>query len=541
MSSSLQFIRQALAIRWRPTVLALAGAAALAGCAVGPDFKRPEAPAAASYGVNEGLTPGAGVMGAGSGEPQQFKSADDLPFDWWKSFGSPDLDAVVERALRASPTVTAAQANLRQAQEMVYAQQGYFFPTVGLNYNFERQKLAGNQGGNSPGIQGDGSTIQTYQNPGGPTPFNGPVLYNFHTAQLTVGYTPDVFGANRRQVESLDAQAKMAQFQLEATYITLVSNVVAACIQEASVRAQMDAIHLLIDDNQKALDILNMQFKNGFVMRMDVAAQESLLAQAKVLLPPLQKQLEQTRDLIRALVGNMPGEEISQTFSLDRLHMPAELPLSLPSKIVDQRPDVRAALEQLRSANAQVGVAMAARLPQFSITGAIGGTASHFNEMFKTGGPFWNIIAGVSQTVFDGNTLKHRQRAAEQGLLQAAEQYRGTVIAAYQNVADTLHAIRGDADAYDAALDAEHAAKVTLDLTRLQEQVGFANHQAFLSAEIAYQQALLALVQARAQRFGDTAALFQALGGGWWNRPVVVATADDENAKEAPKPLPLRP
>ncbi len=518
--SSLQFVPAAASRRWA-LASGLLAASLISACAVGPDFRRPAAPIATAYGVSGADTDDrAAALAEGSLEPQHFKAVEDLPFDWWKRFESPALNALVQRALRANPTVTAAQANLRQAQELVYAQQGYFFPTVGINYNAQRQKLAGNLGGNSPGIQGNGSTIQTYQNPSGPAPFNGPVVYNFHTAQLTVGYTPDVFGANRRQVESLDAQAKLAQFQLEATYLTLVSNVVAACIQEASVRTQIDAVHHLIDGNQKALDILRMQLRNGFVMRMDVAAQESLLAQARAMLPPLQKQLDQTRDLLRALVGNLPGEDVAEVFDLSSLHLPAELPVSLPSRLIDQRPDVRAAEEQWRAANAQVGIAVAARLPQFNITGAIGGTASQFNEMFRTGGPFWNLIAGVTQPVFDGNTLKHRQRAAEQGLRQAAEQYRSTVITAFQNVADTLHALQADADAFTAATEAERAAQVTLDLTRLQERVGFVNYQALLSAEIAYQQTVLSLVQARAQRFGDTAALFQALGGGWWNRNI---------------------
>jgi NodT family efflux transporter outer membrane factor (OMF) lipoprotein len=259
-------------------------------------------------------------------------------------------------------------------------------------------------------------------------------------------------------------------------------------------------------------------------MRIDVAAQEAQLAQAKTLLPPLEKQFEQTRDLLRALVGKLPNQELEQTFELSSLTLPQDLPLSLPSKIIEQRPDVRAAAEQLRSANAQVGVAIAAMLPQFSITGAIGGGANEFAWMFRNGGPFWNLIGGVTQPIFAGGTLLHTKRAADQALLQAAAQYQQTVLTAYQNVADTLHAMVADADELAAADAAVRAAKVTLDLTREQMQDGFTDFLASLAAEIAYQQAVLTVVQAQSTRFGDTAALYQALGGGWWNRPAELSS-----------------
>src|ERR1035438_5234612 len=240
-----------------------------------------------------------------------------------------------------------------------------------------------------------------------------------------------------------------------------------------------------------------------------------------MLLPPLQMQLEQTRDSIRALAGNLPNQEVSQTFELDALQLPPELPLSLPAKIIEQRPDVRAAEAQLHAANAQVGVAVAAMLPQFSITGNAGGNADQFAWMFRSGGPFFTIVGGVTQPVFEGGTLLHTKRAADAALKQAAAQYQSTVIAAYQNVADTLHASLSDADTLAADVASEDAAKVTYDLTRRQMDVGYVNYLTLLNAETAYQQTLLTRVQAQATRFGDTVALFQALGGGWWNRKQV--------------------
>lgn len=423
-------------------------------CAVGPRYRTPQVPANVGYAPTPlpETTASAAVQG---GDPEHLLVGGDLPFQWWKLFQCAALNALIERAFKANPSLPAAQAALRQAQELTAAQRGFFFPTVAANYQFERQKLAGNlSGSNAPGVQGNGSNISAYQNPTG-SPHNQPLYYNLQTAQLTVGFVPDVFGGNRRQVESLEAQEQQQRFLLEATYVTLASNVAAAAIQEAEVRAELAAAREIVDFNDKALQILRAQLQLGYAMRIDVANQEAALAQAKALIPPLRKQYEQTRDLIRALVGNLPNEEVPETFELQSLQLPRELPVSLPAKIIEQRPDVRVAEAALHAANAQVGVAVADMLPQFSITAAAGGTATAFDWLFRSGGPFWNVIGGVSQPIFDGGTLLHRKRAADQALRQAAYEYQTTVITAYQNVADTLHATVSDADALSAAVAAE--------------------------------------------------------------------------------------
>ena len=491
--------------------LATCAALATAGCAVGPDFHRPEAPKDAGFTTAPLPEKTAGAETVG-GQAQRLVSGGEIRFKWWEAFGNPGLNALVEQAFRANPTVPAAQAALRQAQELVKAQGGYFYPTVTAGYAFERQKLPGNTATtNAPGLQGNGQFLV----PTGPVQ---PLFYNFQTAQLTVGFIPDVFGANRRKVESLDAQAQYQRFELEATYVTLAANVVAAAVQEASVRDQIAATHQIIEYNEKSLQILLDKFHLGYAMRLDLALQEAQLAQAQALLPPLTKQLEQTRDLLRTLAGKLPSQEIEQTFDLASLRLPQELPVSLPARLIEQRPDVRAAEEQVRSANAEVGVAIAAMIPQFSIGGAIGGEATKFPWLFRSGGPFWSLIGGVTQTVFDGGTLLHSKRAADQALLQAAAQYQATVLGAYQNVADALHAIVDDADALAATLKAERAARVAADVALEQFHDGFTDYLTELAAEISYQQALLSLVQAQSTRFGDTVTLFQALGGGWWNR-----------------------
>jgi len=511
--------------------VALSTALLASACAVGPDYKRPAT--AAGDGYEPAPLPDTSASApVPGGDPQHFVMGRDIPFAWWTQFQSPKLNALVEQALRNNPTITAAQAALRQAQEGTAAQRGFFYPSVSASFTPERQELSGNTGGNSPGIQGNGSTISTYQNPSGPAPYNGPAYYNFFTSELSVGYTPDVFGANRRQVESLKAQEDSLRYEMEATYITLAGNVVAAAIQEASVQAQLDATQAYIDQNAKSVEILHKQQQLGYAMGIDVATQESALAQAQQLLPPLQKQLEQTRDLIRALVGKLPDQDVDACFDFNALHLPTDLPLSLPSKLVEQRPDVRAAEEQMHSASAQVGVAIAARLPQITLSGTIGGNASRVGQMFADGGPFWTLVGGVTQPLFDGGTLLHKERGARQALIQAQAQYRSTVITAFQNVADTLHAIQSDGDGLAAAANAERAAKKAQDLTQLQYRLGYVNFLTLLSAQETYQQSLVALVQAQSNRYGDTAALFQALGGGWWNRGTEMAESGDATGKD---------
>ena len=481
----------------------------LAGCAAGPDFKRPAVPEAKTYSpeaMPEATTSVSGFAGAS----QHFNPAADIPFDWWTLFQSPQINSLIQRAFKANPDIESAQAALKQAQEYANAQRGFFYPGVSAGYSASRNRIAGNMSSAAPGPQGNGDNLQA--NPPKAT------YYNFHVAQLTVGYAPDVFGLNRRQVESADALAAIQKLQLEATYITLGSNVVAAAIEEAALREEITAEEKIVRSQQDTLEILNNQSRLGYVSEMEVAAQESSLAISQQSLIPLRTQLERTRDLIRALAGNTPDADVEEKFQLSSLHLPEELPLSLPSRIVEQRPDVRAAEEQLHYASAQAGVAVANTLPQFAITGALGGMADTPDWMFRSGGGFFNLAASVSQTIFDGGTLRAQSRAAQQALIQAGAQYRSTVITALQNVADTLYTLHADADMLKAATVSAQATEKAANITRKQYQLGYVNYQTQLAAEQAYQLSVINLIQAQTNRLGDTAILYQALGGGWWNR-----------------------
>ena len=474
-----------------------AATALFSGCAVGPNFHRPAPPTIDSY-TAEPLATTTSTGNLPGGEEQRFVKGMDIPQQWWGLFKSPPLNALIEKSLKANPTIDAAKAALRQARENVFAQMGSYYPTVQAGYSASRAK--------------DSGTVS-------PVPSSGNEPYNLHTAQVNVGFTPDVFGGNRRQVESLQAQADFQRFQLEATYLTLTSNVVAAAIQEASLRAQIAATQSMIKIETQMLDQLRRQFEVGYIAGLEVAAQEAALAQVQQTMPPLQRQLAQTRDLLAALAGRFPNEELEEQFALAALSLPQELPVSLPSRLVEQRPDIRAAEEQLHSASAQVGVAVAAMLPNITLSANLGSTAAEFSQLFTSGTGFWSLAGNLTQPLFQGGTLLHRKRAAEAAYDQAAAEYRSAVITAFQNVADTLHALQSDADALNAATAFDQAAKRSLDLARRQFDVGYVNYSSLLSAEQAYQQAVINLVQAQANRFADTAALFMALGGGWWNGP----------------------
>jgi NodT family efflux transporter outer membrane factor (OMF) lipoprotein len=470
----------------------------LAACAVGPDFKHPAPPDATGY-TQAPLAAATASADTIDGASQRFVSGLQLPSAWWTLFHSTPLNALIEQALAANPNIAAAQAALREARETVYAQQGAYYPQVSAGLNASRQ------------LTPLGSLS--------PASASGSPYYSLITPQLNVSFVPDIFGANARTVESLAAQAENQRFQLEATYLTLTDNVVVAAIQEASLRSQIDVVQATIKIESDLLVILRKQMALGQVAGVDVAAQETALAQAQQGLPPLQKQLAQQRDLLAALAGHLPSDAMAERFQLASLDLPLDLPVSLPADLVEQRPDVRAAEATLQATSAQIGVAIAARLPQITLNASAGSSANQVAGLFTPGNNFWSVSAGLTQPIFQGGTLLHKQRAAQAAFDQAKAQYRGTVLTAMQNVADTLHALLSDADALSAAVDAERAARHGLEITRLQLQLGQIAYLALLNAEQTYEQSRLALVQAQANRLTDTAALFQALGGGWWNRP----------------------
>lgn len=470
---------------------------ALAGCAVGPDLRVPQPPAVERYTAQ--ALPAATASAPGpAGEAQRFTS--DAPVDarWWRGFGSEALDRLVEDALARNPDLQGADAALEAARALAQAQQATLWPSVDLHLQPTRQSIAA-------------STSSPLA--------SGASIYTLHTAQLNIAYAPDLFGGGRRQVENARAQAQAQAFQREAARLTLATGVVAAAIQEASTRAQREAVREMAVLAAEQLDAVRRQHAAGLSGPADVAAQEAAQAQIAALEPPLDKQLALLRDQLAALTGRAPAEAADlPVIELRELRLPATLPLSLPSELVRQRPDVRAAEAQLAAANAQIGVAAAARLPSLALTANLGASALTLGQLGRAGSGFWGIAGDLAQPLFDAGALAHREDAARAGERQAAAQYRSTVLAAFQNVADTLHAIEADARALALAQQFDAAAERSWQIARGQWQAGAVAYPAVQAAQQARIQASLSLTQARAARHADVTALFQALGGGWWER-----------------------
>jgi len=467
----------------------------LSGCTAGPDFSRPKAVQGAAY-LREGLPATLATTPAPGGKAQRLAEGKDVPGDWWALFGSPTLNALVEEALKANPNVAAAQAALRQAREMAHADQGGLFPTVGASVSQSRQRSSTAGTGRAGSAQ----------------------VFSLSTASLSVSYAPDMFGGTRRRIESAEAEAEYQRFQLEATYLTLTANVVNTAVTLASIQDQIAATGDILKTQQQQSAVLHAQLRFGAIANTEILAQQTAIEQTKASLPPLQKQLAQARNQLMALVGRFPNQDKGETFTLATLNLPLELPVSLPSRLIDQRPDVRSAEAQLHSASAGIGVATAAQLPQFTITGQLGISAASLDQMFAPGIAIWNIAGSVAQSLFDGGAAEHRKRGAVAAYDEAAAGYRATVLAAFQDVANALRALQSDGLALKAQADAERTARQSLDLAMRQYRLGAVSQLTVLSAQQTWENAVLARVRAQAARYSDTAALFQALGGGWWNR-----------------------
>jgi NodT family efflux transporter outer membrane factor (OMF) lipoprotein len=465
----------------------------MAGCAVGPDFTSPPPPSVTS------LTPEPLPVSDISGpERQAFVESLQIPKKWWELFHCEPLNAITARVIEGNTDIEAAHAALRIANANTEAARGAFFPQIGASSGASVQKPSATQ------VPAGASTSP----------------YSLSSGQLSVSYVPDVFGLNRRTVEALAAQAEVRNFEAEATYLTLTSRIALAAVQEAAQREQIQAAETSVSVGSEVLTLLKKQLDANEATRTDVATQEAALSQFKQQLQTLKKQLATNRDLMIALTGSFAGEGLAEKFDFVCLQLPAKLPRSLPSAIVRNRPDIRAAEADMHAATAQIGVAIANRLPQFTLTSDAGTSAAVISKLASFSSPLllWSIAGNAAATLFDGMSLEQKQRAAEAGLDRSAALYRGTVISAFQNVADVLQAIEADRRLFISAERGEKAAKLNLDLTRKLLMQGQANMLQVLSAQQLFAQAASAKAQARASRLSDTAMLFQALGGGWQDR-----------------------
>ncbi len=440
---------------------------------------------------------------------QSLVSGGDIPARWWEAFRSRHLNELMAAGIARNPDLAAAEAAVRLAQANTAAASGAFFPVIGAQFNPTRQE-------NPP------KALIT-------NAANNANVYSLHTGQVTVGYVVDVFGGVRRSVESARAEEEAQVYQREGVYLTLTSSIALAAIREAALREQIGATKRMVGLQSKLLDILHRQIENGQIALPDVVTQETALAQTKMLLPPLERDLEQQRNLIAVLTGRFPGDYVGASFELSSFRLPHDVPLSLPGDLVRQRPDILAAEAAVKSANAQVGVAIAARFPQVQLSANLGSSALAFSQLFSPGTAAWMMAGNVAQTLFDAGTLEERVVAARENWHITVAQYQSTVLTAFQNVADVLRALQADSQAVHAAINAEKAAQRAMELMQRQVERGEVSLAILLNAQQAYLQTSLARVQAEAARLADTVALFQALGGGWWNawqaQTIVTATS----------------
>jgi NodT family efflux transporter outer membrane factor (OMF) lipoprotein len=479
-------------------------AMSVSGCVVGPDFRRPEAPRTERYTeapLKEQTASSSGAAGAA----QRFVAGGDLPAQWWSLYRSEPLDRLIRQGIADSPTLASARATLRQAQENLAAQSGaLLYPGVDANVSARREKLSN----------------AAFGAPGGN-------LFNLYNASINVSYALDAFGGNKRELEALQSLVDYQRYQLEGAHLALTSNIVTAAIREAALRAQIQATRDIVAAERDQVNRVARQYELGGVGRLELIAQRAQLAQTEATLPPLESSLALTRHQLATLTGRLPSEAALPEFVLDSLHLPEEIPVSLPSELVRQRPDIQAAEALLHQASAQIGVATANLYPRITLDGSFGAQANQLHNLF--GGPsLWSIGAGLLQPLFHGGQLEAERRAAIAGYDAAEAQYREAVLQAFRNVADALRALEEDARTVKAQAEADTLARDTLDLTRKQYQLGGTSYIALLVAQRQYEQAKLNLVVAQATRYADTAALFQALGGGWWNPDSAAAAPENQ-------------
>ena len=465
-------------------VIGIGLAALLASCAVGPNFVAPPPPEVERFTPEKTASPGGG---------QRFREGAEVSVRWWEAFHSHGLDDLVDEALARSPTLEAADAAIRVAQFNAFAGSGAFFPQLSLGSN-SSYNLASGDATNSTVVQ---------------TP------YSFFTKQVQINYTLDIWGGNWRNVKSLDALRDQQVYQKQAAHLTLAANVAKAAIEEASLRGQIAATRRVIALEEERLALLQRQLDYGAVAGTDILSQQNALAQARQTLPPLESRLAQQRNLLTALAGRYPSQEVEETFALAQFSLPRDMPLSVPSKLVAQRPDIKGAEANLHSASALIGVAVAARLPNVTLSANAATSAFSLPQLFQPGTFGYSFAGNIAQTAFDGMTLYNKQQVAEASFDQAKAQYRDTVVKAFQNVADALRALQSDARSVQSARAAEGTAKKYLDNIRWRLKFGDVSQLAVVDAQRAYLGAANSRIQIEAQRLTNSVALFVALGGGW--------------------------
>ena len=496
----------------RMSSAAIALALALGACtAVGPNFKPPPAPAVTRYTAPDETAPAS--TDAGPTAPAQTVSlGEKVAVDWWTLFRSQDLDELVKAAIAGSPTLESAQARLTAAKDEVAAAKGALYPQVSLSANDDFEKESANAFGLS-------STVVPL-----------PPSFNFLQVGPTVTYTPDLFGGTRRRVEQQAALAEVQRDELGAAYLRLTGGAVAQAIQLAAVREQLKAVDDIIAIDRQNLDLVRDERQAGTAPDSDVIAAESQLADDETLRPGLDQQLSAARHAMAILLGRAPGDWSPPAFDLDKLTLPGQLPVSLPSDLVHQRPDIQAAEAQLHAASARIGIATAQLYPSITLSAGVSGGSLNGANLFSPSGLVWSVASGVTQPIFDGGTRRAERKAALADFKAYAADYKLTVLQSFGQVADILEALQHDATFLAAQQHALDMASQSVKLQRINYDRGGAGLINLLDAERQYQRAALGYARATAQRYQDTTQLLVAMGGGWWGANLAVA----DNARSTP-------
>ena len=475
-----------------PRKLPILTAFLLSACAVGPDFHAPKAPAVSGY-TNRPLpvtTPASKTL---LGTSQTFGGQLANNDEWWKSFHSPQLDHLIDEALAVNPSITAARATLEEARQTWAAQAGStLYPKASLGLGAERQAF------------NDAFFGQ-----------NGTNIFNLYNANVAVSYQFDLFGANKRALESLAAQSDYQQQELRAAQLTLAGNIATAVMTQAALSAQIDATQQIIALQQKNLALAEQRQHMGAIALSDVLSLKAQLEQTQAGLPALQERLQQTNHLLASLLGKTPATDLPQ-FSLNDFRLPARLPMVIPSRLVRTRPDIQAAEAMLHAANAQYGVAVANLYPQINLSASVGQESLTQGALFNPASSIWSLAGQLSQPLFNGG-LKAGVEAAKANLRAVDANYQQTVLQAFRNVADSLRALDNDAQTLAAQTAANDTAQQSLDLTTQQFHLGSASYLQWLISQQQAQQSRINLIAAQAQRLTDTVALYQAMGGAWVN------------------------
>lgn len=463
----------------------------LGGCAVGPDYQNPTPPALERYGIETDPI----LTAPAEGVAQHFTLGGKIVTDWWRLFKSPKLDALINDAMAHNPSIAAADASLRRSQNNLRAGYGIFYPQIEGDAEALRQRYSGAKLGERAPAS----------------------VFNLFTLGASVSYALDVFGGERRLVEQLGAERDVSEANREAVYLTLWTNIVNGVIASSAYRAEIDATLALIRSMREQIDLTGDQVTAGTAPYSALLALRQQLGALQASLPPLEQLKSHSDMLLATLSGHNPSEWTPPPIRLEELNLPADLPVSLPAELVAQRPDLKAASAVAHDASANIGVATAALLPSFSLTGTIGGNASQTSQLLAKQAQFWSFGAGAVVPIFNGFTLWYQRKAALDAYDQAMALYRQTLLAAILQVGDCLHALDHDADALQAEGLARASADESLQLIDANFQAGLVNQLAMLNAQSQRNQIEIVRLQLVALRYQDTVALFAALGGGWWH------------------------